>query len=84
MDFIGHRIEVDDRIITLSIGRSKSSTRALIIGPAMGVKSSFYHSIAEFFYHQDFNCILVDYHGMFYENGKHTKSDIASSEGLIL
>ena len=78
MNIISHDIVVKQRRIAVSICQSGPSSPTLIIGPAMGVKSSFYHAIAEYFYQQGFTCVLVDYHGMFFENNKLSPSDIAS------
>ena len=78
MNLISHDIKIGQRRVVVSICQSGPSSPTLIIGPAMGVKSSFYHPIAEYFYDRDFNCVLVDYHGMFFESNNPSPSDIAS------
>ncbi|HMB63479.1 MAG TPA: hypothetical protein VKN36_10425 [Eudoraea sp.] len=59
----------------LSFERSK---RVLIIGPAMGVRSGFYRTIAEHFFALSYSVITFDYYGMLYG-----QRDVVSEEPKI-
>ena len=78
MNFENYQFNVDQRRIAIRVLRHHEQKKAVVIGPAMGVKSSFYHPIASFLHEQGFNCILFDYHGMFVEKEAGPSSDIAS------
>lgn len=73
-----NRCDVGQRRVTISISRNTDSTKTLIIAPAMGVKSAFYKPFASFFFSRGFNCVLIDYHGMFHEPLSSAPSDISS------
>lgn len=78
MSFANHQIEVAQRRIHLSVAQFPESNKTIIFGPAMGVKSSFYQTIASYFNEHGFNCLLFDYHGMFFEVGSREATDIAA------
>ena len=78
MSFETHQFSVDQRRIVTRVLRHPQIKKTIIVGPAMGVRSSFYEVIAEQFYDQGFNCILFDYHGMFYDKASARPADIAS------
>ena len=78
MTFENHQFSVEQRRITLRVLRHPQVRKTIIVGPAMGVRSSFYQVIAEHLYDHGFNCILFDYHGMFYGKSSSGPVDIAS------
>ncbi len=78
MNFENFYFNLEQRRIAITVFRHEQSSKTVVIGPAIGVRSSFYHTIATYFHERGFNCVLFDYHGMFYEEAANDHSNIAS------